>query len=95
MLIASIAHRHIRLYSEIIFFAANIHLVFIKYNSIYSKTSESMSQISVNNDIKTVVSKYSVVIFVGFNSEIDSLVTNIIMDRKQVDNNNNNQTSSA
>ena len=58
-----------------------------------------MPQMSMNIDIKTVVSKYNVVILLGFNSEIDSLATNIIVDRKQVDNsnnnNNNNQTTSG
>ena len=53
----------------------------------------------MNIDIKTVVSKYNVVILVWFNSEIDSLATNIIVDRKKVDNsnnnNNNNQTTSG
>ena len=58
-----------------------------------------MPQMSMNIDIKTVVSKYNVVILVWFNSEIDSLATNIIVDRKKVDNsnnnNNNNQTTSG
>ena len=82
--------------------AAGVDLVLIKYNNIYSNSSESMPQMSMNIDIKTVVSKYNVVILLGFNSEIDSLATNIIVDRKQVDNsnnnnnnNNNNQTTSG
>ena len=79
--------------------AAGVDLVLIKYNNIHSNSSESMPQMSMNIDIKTVVSKYNVVILVWFNSEIDSLATNIIVDRKKVDNsnnnNNNNQTTSG